>query len=337
LDLRFSGKYSINSINTTRKNSLRSKLMDSKEALASLQLLVAVAKANGVIAEEERDAIKDALADSKLPGEYTVDSLLAENLQLDTILAVLQSEEARHQSFSAAYLLAHADGDCDPDEKAVLDKLQNTWNISESEVDNLQNVLKISQGSVASSLGAPGKAARIEESNDVIKLHRVLAALAGAVPVPLVGDVMVLSLQMKMVVELGRLYGQEMNKTSIKALLGTLGVGTGARMAVSSLAKLVPGFGSVVGAVAGYATTHAVGQVAIKYFESNGTLSAEAMKGIFKEKKAEGEKEYQTNKASLDANKEAADKLTELGKQLKAGAITQEQYNEEIAKLDVKA
>lgn len=311
--------------------------MDSKEALASLQLLVAVAKANGVIADEERDAIKDALADSKLPGEYTVDSLLAEDLQLDTILSVLQSEEAKHQSFSAAYLLAHADGDCDPDEKAVLDKLQTHWNIPESEVANLQNVLKISQGSVASSLGAPGKAARTEESNDVIKLHRVLAALAGAVPVPLVGDVMVLSLQMKMVVELGRLYGQEMNKTSIKALLGTLGVGTGARMAVSSLAKLVPGFGSVVGAVAGYATTHAVGQVAIKYFESNGNLSAEAMKGIFKEKKAEGEKEYQANKASVDANKEAANKLTELGKQLKSGAITQDQYNEEIAKLDVKA
>lgn len=310
--------------------------MDSKEALASLQLLVAVAKANGVISDEERSAIQDALEGGSLPGEYTVDSLLSENQPLESILAVIQSEEARHQAFSAAYLLAYADGDYSPEEKALLDDLQKRWNIPDSEMVDLHNAVMISQGTMAASTGAPGLAVRSEDAQEIIKIHRVLAGIAGAVPIPIVGEIMVLTAQIRMVAEIGRTYGRNLDKASIKALLATAGLGTGARMAVTSLAKLVPGFGSLVGAAGGFIATHAMGQVAIKYFEAGGTLSNDAIKSLFKEQKAAGQKEYEANKGTLDANKEVAAKMTELGKQLKANSITQEQYDEEVAKLNVK-
>jgi uncharacterized protein (DUF697 family) len=310
--------------------------MNSNEALASLQLLVLVAKANGVISEEERTGIQDALEGSSLPGNHTVDSLLAENQTLDSVLAVIQSEEARHQSFSAAYLLAHADGDCSPEEKALLEDVQKRWNIPSSEMADLHNAVMISQGTMAASQGAPSQATRSSDSQDIIKIYRILASIAGAVPIPIIGEVMVLTAQIRMVSEIGRTYGRSLDKASIKALLATAGLGTGARMAVSSLAKLVPGFGSLVGAAGAFVATHAMGQVAIKYFESGGTLTTDSIKSIFKEQKAAGEKEYQASKASIDANKEVAAKMTELGKQLKANTITQEQYDEEIAKLNVK-
>ncbi len=310
--------------------------MDPKEVLASLQLLVAVAKANGTIAEEEREAIAEALQESKLPGEYTVDSLLAENTSLDSVLAVIQSEEGRKHSFSAAYLLAYADGDYSPEEKAIIDDLKTRWNIPESEVTELNNTLIISQGSITASTGPASQEERLEDSQQIIKVNRILAALVGALPLPVVGDLMVLGVQIRMVSQIGKVYGRELDKVSIKALLGTLGVGTGARLAVSSLSKFIPGYGTVVGATLGFAATHAVGQVAIKYFESGGTLSTDAMKSAFKELKAEGEKEYHASKADLEANKDMADKLADLGKQLKAGTINQQQYDEAIAKLTVK-
>jgi uncharacterized protein (DUF697 family) len=310
--------------------------MDSKEALASLQLLVAVAKANGVISDEERSAIQDALEGGSLPGEYTVDSLLSENQPLESILSVIQSEEARHQAFSAAYLLAYADGDYSPEEKSLLEDLQKRWNIPESEMVDLHNAVMISQGTMAASATAPGQATRSEDAQQVIKVHRILAGLAGAIPIPIVGEVMVLTAQMRMVSEIGKTFGRDLDKASIKALLATVGLGTGARMAVTSLAKFVPGFGSLVGAAGGFIATHAMGKVAVKYFEAGGTLTNDAIKSLFKEEKAAGEKEYQASKASLDANKAVADKMTELGKQLKANSITQEQYDAEVAKLNVQ-
>lgn len=308
--------------------------MDSKEALASLQLLVLVAKANGLISEEERTAIQDALEGSSL-GDHTVDSLLAENQTLESVLAVIQSEEARHQSFSAAYLLAHADGECSSEEKEILDDIQARWNIPNSEVTELHNAVMISQGTMAASANAPGQAHRIEDCQQIIKVHRILASIAGAIPIPIIGEVMVLTAQIRMVSEIGKTHGRNLDKASIKALLATAGLGTGARMAISSLAKLVPGFGSLVGAAGAFVATHAMGQVAVKYFESGGTLTTDSIKSIFKEQKAAGEKEYQASKASIDANKEVAAKMTELGKQLKSGTITQDQYDAEIAKLNV--
>lgn len=309
--------------------------MESKEALASLQLLVHVAKANGVISEEERSGIQDALEGSSLPGDYTIDSLLAEDQPLESVLAVIQSEEARHQSFSASYLLAYADGECSLEEKALLDDLQKRWNIPDSELADLHNAVMISQGSMGASVNAPSQAHRAEDSQQIIKVYRILASIAGAVPIPIIGEVMVLATQMRMVAKIGETFGRSLDKASIKALLATAGLGTGARMAISSLAKLVPAFGSLVGAAGAFVTTHAMGQVAIKYFESGGTLTNDSIKSIFKEQKAAGEKEYQASKASIDANKEVAAKMTELGKQLKSGAITQDQYDAEIAKLNV--
>ena len=310
--------------------------MDSKEVLASLQLLVVVAKANGTIAEEEREAIAEALAENKLTGEYTLDSLLSETTSLDSILAVIESAEGRTHAFSAAYLLAYADGEYSPEEKAIIDDLKTRWSIPDSEVTELNNTLIISQGSITASTGVATQAELLEDCQQIIKINRILAALVGALPLPVVGDLMVLGVQIRMVNQIGKVYGRELDKVSIKALLGTLGVGTGARLAVSSLSKFIPGYGSVVGATLGFAATHAVGQIAIKYFEAGGNLSAEAMKSAFQELKAEGEKQYHASKADLEANKEMAAKLADLGKQLKSGTISQQQYDEAIATLKVK-
>ena len=51
-----------------------------------------------------------------------------------------------------------------------------------------------------------------------------------------------------------------------------MGLGTGARLAIANLAKLLPGWGSVVGATTSFASTYALGKVMEKFFAEGGKL-----------------------------------------------------------------
>jgi uncharacterized protein (DUF697 family) len=113
-------------------------------------------------------------------------------------------------------------------------------------------------------------------------VHRNVAwsTAAGVVPVPLADMVLVGAAQVKMLKELTDLYGvaftDNLGKSLISTLIGSylpvsLGVGS-----VGSLAKAVPGVGSILGLIttpvlAG-AATYAVGKVFVQHFESGGTL-----------------------------------------------------------------
>src|SRR5262245_9417907 len=93
------------------------------EALASLRILVAIARADGTIHNDERKSLAAALESLSLPGGMTVEKLLAENVDVDTQLRELKSPEAREQIYRSAYFMAYADGTCTKEEQAILDKI----------------------------------------------------------------------------------------------------------------------------------------------------------------------------------------------------------------------
>src|SRR5436190_18364572 len=94
-----------------------------KEALASLRILVAVARADGTVHNDERKSLAAALESLELPGGVNVDSLLAENKNVEEQLALVTSAEARDQLFRSAYFIAYADGACTKEEQAILDRI----------------------------------------------------------------------------------------------------------------------------------------------------------------------------------------------------------------------
>jgi len=97
------------------------------EALATLRILVAIARADGSIHTDERKSLAAALeslgGDVALPGGLATDRLLDETIDLDAELAVLTSPDAREQIYRSAYFMAFADGSCSKEEQAILDRI----------------------------------------------------------------------------------------------------------------------------------------------------------------------------------------------------------------------
>src|SRR4051812_27428471 len=93
------------------------------EALASLKILVAMARADGVVHTDERRSLAAALESLELPRGVTVDALLGEDVDVEAELRQLTSPEAREQIFRSAYFMAFADGTCTKDEQLLLDRI----------------------------------------------------------------------------------------------------------------------------------------------------------------------------------------------------------------------
>jgi tellurite resistance protein len=90
------------------------------ESLATLELLVAIARADGTVEPAERDALEAAFAGASLPSGLTLAQLLEAPTDVDAILRRVTTPEARERAFEAAFTLAKADGECAPSEQAIL-------------------------------------------------------------------------------------------------------------------------------------------------------------------------------------------------------------------------
>lgn len=134
---------------------------------------------------------------------------------------------------------------------------------------------------------------RQDEAHAIVRKNMYWALGMGLVPVPLLDLAAVTAVQVKMLKELSTLYGvsfaEDKAKTAVGALVAGLGGVTVAGLIASSLFKIIPVVGQVVGllgrpALAG-ALTVAVGNVFTMHYESGGTLldlDAEALREHFR-------------------------------------------------------
>ncbi len=83
--------------------------------------------------------------------------------------------------------------------------------------------------------------------------YSLLAATAGAVPIPFVDLILLSGIQTRMIYQLAQLYGQPMTGQRFIEIAASLGFGMIARQAGRELLKLIPFIGPVVGSVAGAA------------------------------------------------------------------------------------
>ena len=122
------------------------------------------------------------------------------------------------------------------------------------------------------------RAERLARSNTLVKNYTLGAASLALLPFPLVDQVALFALEVKMVHDLCRLYDLPFKSNIARALIGSLLSGlTGGLMAqgLSAIARVVPILGTLsVGsfAVSSASVTYALGTVFIKHFEADGTL-----------------------------------------------------------------
>jgi uncharacterized protein (DUF697 family) len=139
---------------------------------------------------------------------------------------------------------------------------------------------------------------RISQADNIIKNHVIGVMGASLVPIPLFDLVALSGVQLKMLYSLAKLYdvpfSKDIGKSVIASLLGGV-MPTSAAMTLASLAKAVPGLGTVTGMVSvsvlGGATTYAIGSVFMQHFESGGTLldfDPKKMRAYFSDKLEEG-------------------------------------------------
>ena len=138
----------------------------------------------------------------------------------------------------------------------------------------------------------------LAQAEPIIKRHVFFSMGAGLIPVPIFDIAAVTAIQLDMLRQLCKLYGQDYSDSRGKAFIGALTGTTVARItahSVGSFLKVIPIIGASLGGVtvaafAG-ATTYAIGQVVARHFDSGGsivTFDKEDLKDFYEEQVEKG-------------------------------------------------
>jgi uncharacterized protein (DUF697 family) len=235
--------------------------------------------------------------------------------------------------------MLHADGTGSAEEQRLLERMRTTFSIDEAKASATRRVLEEAKDTLLpSNIDPINEPVRRQKAidQDVLK-YSVLSAVLGAFPVPglaIATDLAIVAMQVKLVRDVGQYWSHKVDKEAAKTLLGGLGLGTGARIAVSNLAKLVPVWGSAFGATSAFATTWALGKIANRYFERGRPADLGELKKELKSVEKEGKEAYASQKDTIEAKRRDTEaKLTALAQSRKAGAITQADYEQQVAEL----
>jgi small GTP-binding protein len=135
---------------------------------------------------------------------------------------------------------------------------------------------------LAVSLGRALPIYRRQAARRLVRNASTFNALVGAEPVPGLDIPMLLSIQVRLVLRLAAVYGQSMTARSAKELISTIAGGMAFRYLAAEAAKLLPGVGWVISGAVAAAGTWAIGQVAIRYFDSESSLTPQRMKRLYR-------------------------------------------------------
>jgi uncharacterized protein (DUF697 family) len=124
---------------------------------------------------------------------------------------------------------------------------------------------------------------RDEQASQLVDRFSLWAGAAGLVPIPLVDVAVVGGVQLQMLRKLSDIYGvpfsENMGKSVLASLAGAVipaSTATTTAMGIGSVAKGMPGIGTLVGAltmpVFSAGATYIIGKVFIQHFASGGTL-----------------------------------------------------------------
>jgi uncharacterized protein (DUF697 family)/predicted flap endonuclease-1-like 5' DNA nuclease len=128
-------------------------------------------------------------------------------------------------------------------------------------------------------LHSADQAKRLAEATNISRRYVLLASMLALIPFPLIDLTALLSLQVKLVHDLAKLYNVPFQTRIARPLLSSLLSGcavTGGGVLLIAIGKAIPGLGTLVGAgltgsLAG--TTLATSEIFIRHFEAGGTLS----------------------------------------------------------------
>lgn len=276
---------------------------NDRDSILTIALMAAFADGNND--ERERAEIQRLASTLSEGGESNVAHLYQKVLLKQTNVteasSKLSSPELKQLAYELAVGVCNADGAHSAEEKKFLDTLRAALGLEAKAAEAFANdaaaiaSTPVAGAAVAGSSIEPAYAATMTdaEMDKMILNYAILNGALELLPQSL-ASMAIIPLQMKMVHRLGKVHGFELDRSSIKDFLATLGVGLtsqyveqfGRKLLGGLLGKVAGGLGRSVGNIAtgsafSFASTYAMGHVAKRYYAGGRRIDADTLKSAF--------------------------------------------------------
>jgi uncharacterized protein (DUF697 family)/tellurite resistance protein len=258
------------------------------EALLSICLFAAFC--DGSQSASERNEISRLCEEMGLGDPGLISRrILTGRLELPAVVAALANPNERLLAYEMALGVCESDGSLSDGEKKFLQELQGQLGLNPGEAPKETALPDYPLVPVAPAAPAPSAV----DNNGTILKYAILNGALELLPDTL-ATMAIIPLQMKMVHGIGRSYGVELDRSSIKEFLAVAGVGLGSQVVEGFARKLMRGIGKkVAGKLAGkaadqitgsafsFASTYALGQLAEKYYQGGRRLDTASSRQLF--------------------------------------------------------
>jgi uncharacterized protein (DUF697 family)/uncharacterized tellurite resistance protein B-like protein len=280
--------------------------MTDQEQKAITTLVLMAAFADGTNHATERTevtrVVESLSQNSALNLAAVYQDVLLKRVSLTDAVAALTSPETRRLAYELCVGVCDADGAQDASERGFLSTLQTALGFDAAEATSARAFTSSAESLAVAPLSTvtaaePARLASAmpaEEQERVILNYGILNGALELLPDSL-ASMAIIPLQMKMVYRIGRSYGFELDRTHIKEFLATAGVGMASQYVEQIGVKLIGqvfGRGLLGGLLRGaasqtvssgfsFATTYALGRLAIRHYSSGRSFSAEVLKDTY--------------------------------------------------------
>lgn len=256
-----------------------------------LAICLFAAFADGGKSDEERAHI-ESLASELGDGDVSAVSrrILMGRLSLESAAKELNTREQRMLAYEMARAVCEAGGSISPAEQAFLNDLRGKLELENADTRTLDD--EVDALSLAPLESGQPENATADQSGMILR-YSILNGALELLPETL-ATMAILPLQMKMVWRVGKSHGFELERSSIKEFLATAGIGFGSQVIEGFARKLIGGFGrklggkmagriasQATGSAFSFASTYAIGHLAVKYYAGGRTLGASEMKALY--------------------------------------------------------
>ena len=280
--------------------------MNEAEQRATLAVALMAAFADGMRDERERTAVEalvaqlNAAAGGGLDVAAVYQDLTQRKPDLAEVVKPLASQQSRQFAYEAAVGVAHADGATTDAESAFLAQLAAALALPAPAAQTLAATASnmasaaTTMPAIAATSSQTSRPAPDSAALDASILNAAITNAALELLPESLASMAIIPLQMKLVYRIGQAYGYELDGSSVKDFLATLGVGLTAQYLEQFGRKLLGGLlGSVAGGIGrsighqaassgmAFASTWALGQVARQYYAGGRTLDAEKLRAAF--------------------------------------------------------
>ena len=279
--------------------------MNDVEIRAFLTVALMAALADGDKDDRERAALKSLaarLGEGRIDLTDVYDDVLVRKIPIADAVRSLDTPETRRQAYETAVAVANADGIHSPAEGAFLRDLAAALGLPAQDAQSY--VAQADAVAEAAGVAAPSGSEPVRQvpghvMPDAAALDKqiVNASVTNAalelLPESL-ASMAILPLQVRLVYQIGKAYGYELDQGHIKEFVATLGVGLtgqyleqfGRKLLGGLLGTVLGGLGRAAGrqtASSGmaFATTWALGQLAKQYYGGGRALDAGKLKAAF--------------------------------------------------------